>query len=54
MKKVIIEIDLPDDFEIGKCKDCKFARGRDQCKLAEVLSNDTCSLNCFCPLRHNM
>ena len=51
MKKAIIEIDLPNDFVIGRCESCKFSRGSDQCKLTELLTDNTCSLNCFCPIR---
>lgn len=52
MKKAIIELDLPNDFVIGRCESCKFSRGgSDQCKLTELLTGNTCSLNCFCPIR---
>jgi hypothetical protein len=51
MKRFIIIIEVAPDFEIGKCKTCKYARGSDQCKLLDVLTEGACSLNCFCPLR---
>lgn len=51
MKKVILEIEVPDDFEIGQCGKCRFAKGTDQCKLTILLTDGSCALNCFCPLK---
>lgn len=51
MKKVILEIEMPDDFEVGRCGNCRFARYSDQCKLTALLTNGSCLLNCLCPLK---
>ena len=53
MKKMIVEVEVPDDFEIGKCKKCDFHRGSDQCDLKYLLTRGVCNLNCICPLKTN-
>jgi Zn-finger protein len=51
MGKAMLIIDMSKGWEVGKCKTCQFARGSDQCKLTDVLTDGTCRLNCFCPLK---
>lgn len=51
VKEFILKIEMPNDFKTGLCDKCQFANGSDQCKLTELLTNGTCLLNCFCPLK---
>jgi hypothetical protein len=37
--KAILEIEMPNDFEVGQCNKCRFAKGTDQCKLIELLTD---------------
>lgn len=50
MKNLIVRLKSPSNFEIGNCSECQFARGSDQCKLIDLLTNGAIKLNCFCPL----
>jgi hypothetical protein len=51
MKEFVVKIEMSDKFETGKCSECQFHRGSDQCKLTELLTDGTCKLDCFCPLK---
>lgn len=50
MKKYMVEIATDDNFEVGKCSECRFRSDRDQCDLKAFLADGDCKLNCFCPL----
>lgn len=50
MKTAVLMIEMSDKYEVGKCKECQFAIGTDQCKLKALLTDGSCLLNCFCPL----
>lgn len=51
MKIFNMFIEMPDDFEVGKCDKCQYSKGTDQCKLIGLITNGTCLLNCHCPLK---